>query len=72
MKISLEYFKIKNNDIWTALVYRKNIVFHLLILENFGLSDDLYIKMNARGRLLTSFENLKVEIQDKAIKNECE
>lgn len=60
------------NDIWTALVYRKNIVFHLLILENFGLSDDLYIKMNARGRLLTSFENLKAEIQDKAIKNEWE
>lgn len=59
-------------DLWTALVNRKYIVFHLLILENFGLSDDLYIKMNARGRLLTSFENLKAEIQDKAIKGNWE
>ena len=60
------------NNIWNALVYNKNIVFHLLILENFGLSDDLYIKMNARGRLLTPFENLKAEIQDKALKAEWE
>ena len=29
------------DDIWESLVNRKNIVFHLLILENFGLSDDL-------------------------------
>ncbi|MCM1307199.1 MAG: DUF262 domain-containing protein [Butyrivibrio sp.] len=60
------------NDIWESLVNRKNIVFHLLILENFGLSDDLYIKMNARGRLLTPFENLKAEIQDKSSKNRWE
>ena len=60
------------DNIWEALVNRKNIVFHLLILENFGLSDDLYIKMNARGRLLTPFENLKAEIQDKSSKNNWE
>lgn len=57
------------NNIWNSLVNRKNIIFHLLILEDFGLSDDLYIKMNARGRLLTPFENLKAEIQDKSTKN---
>lgn len=60
------------DNIWGSLVNRKNIVFHLLILENFGLSDDLYIKMNARGRLLTPFENLKAEIQDKSSKNNWE
>lgn len=60
------------DDLWMALVSRKNIVFHLLVLENFGLSDDLYIKMNARGRLLTPFENLKAEIQDKATKGSWE
>lgn len=60
------------SGIWEALVNQKNIVFHLLILENFGLSDDLYIKMNARGRLLTPFENLKAEIQDKAVKESWE
>ncbi|WMJ22664.1 DUF262 domain-containing protein [Paludicola sp. MB14-C6] len=56
------------DNIWNSLVNSKNVVFHLLILENFGLSDDLYIKMNARGRLLTPFENLKAEIQDKSSK----
>lgn len=60
------------NNIWESIVTRKNIVFHLLILENFGLSDDLYIKMNARGRLLTPFENLKAEIQDKSSKENWE
>ena len=60
------------DNIWESLVNKRNIIFHLLILENFGLSDDLYIKMNARGRLLTPFENLKAEIQDKSSKNNWE
>jgi hypothetical protein len=38
------------------------IVFNFLNIENFGLSDDLYIKMNARGKPLTNFENLKAEL----------
>lgn len=39
------------------------ITFHLLKLENFGLSDDLYIKMNARGKPLTAFENFKAQLE---------
>ena len=35
------------------------ITFQLLPLKDFGLSDDLYIKMNARGVPLTPFENFK-------------
>ncbi len=35
------------------------INFHHVELENIGLTDDLYIKMNARGKLLSSFENFK-------------
>lgn len=35
------------------------ITFQFLDLEDFGLSDELYIKMNARGRPLTEFENFK-------------
>ncbi|WDR90221.1 DUF262 domain-containing protein [Burkholderia ambifaria] len=35
------------------------ITFHFLDLERFGLTDDLYIKMNARGKPLTAFENFK-------------
>ncbi len=44
---------------YAALVSGRRISFHFLELSNFGLSDDLYIKMNARGKALTPFENLK-------------
>ncbi|MBR6388959.1 MAG: DUF262 domain-containing protein [Opitutales bacterium] len=47
---------------WEALTNKEKIVFYYLPLENFGLSDDLYIKMNARGKPLTSFENLKADL----------
>lgn len=40
------------------------IVFYHLPLKDFGLSDDLYIKMNARGKQLTSFENFKADLVD--------
>jgi len=40
------------------------ITFHLLPLEHFGLSDDLYIKMNARGKPLTAFETFKARFEE--------
>jgi hypothetical protein len=40
------------------------IVFRLLLLEKFDLSDDLYIKMNARGKALTSFEVFKAQLEE--------
>ncbi len=40
------------------------ITFQLLELEKFGLSDDLYIKMNARGKPLTAFETFKARFED--------
>ncbi|GHT14936.1 hypothetical protein AGMMS4956_13830 [Bacteroidia bacterium] len=40
-----------------------NISFHYIELQNFGLSDDLYIKMNARGKPLTDFENFKAKFE---------
>lgn len=39
------------------------ITFQLLDLDNFGLSDDLYIKMNARGKPLTAFEMFKARYE---------
>jgi len=39
------------------------VTFQLLDLENFGLSDDLYIKMNARGKPLTVFETFKARYE---------
>ena len=48
---------------WDCLISEKApIVFYQLPLENFGLSDDLYIKMNARGKQLTNFENFKADL----------
>ena len=42
---------------------RPAITFQVLELENFGLSDDLYIKMNARGRPLTALETFKARFE---------
>jgi len=42
---------------------RPRITLHLLDLKSFGLSDDLYIKMNARGKPLTPFENFKARME---------
>ena len=41
-----------------------NLKFYALLLENFELSEELYIKMNSRGLKLTSFENFKADIVD--------
>lgn len=35
------------------------ISFYFIPLKNFGLTENLYIRMNARGKLLTNFENFK-------------
>jgi hypothetical protein len=50
-----------NRDLWCKLTAALDcpITFHYLELRNFGLSDDLYIKMNARGKQLTPFANFK-------------
>lgn len=40
------------------------ITFQLLPLEHFGLTDDLYIKMNARGKPLTTFETFKARFEE--------
>ena len=48
---------------WTKLTSdNPPIVFYHLPLKDFGLSDDLYIKMNARGKQLNSFENFKADL----------
>lgn len=47
---------------------RPAITFQLLDLKNFGLSDDLYIKMNARGKPLTPFETFKARYEQELAK----
>lgn len=61
-----ELFQNTNEDVfkdyWRSLTEKDAIVFYHLPLSDFGLSDDLYIKMNARGKQLTGFENFKADI----------
>ncbi|MCU4598480.1 DUF262 domain-containing protein [Acinetobacter bereziniae] len=49
------------DNFFDALLDEKKpkITFQYLKLQSFGLSDELYIKMNARGKALTDFENFK-------------
>lgn len=35
------------------------VIFHFLPLEQFKLEDEIYVKMNSRGKPLTEFENFK-------------
>jgi hypothetical protein len=55
----------KSHGLFSRLIDEKQpaITFQLLDLENFGLSDDLYIKMNARGKPLTPFETFKARYE---------
>ncbi len=55
-------------DLWTRLKENDNIQFYHLDLPKFGLTDDLYIKMNSRGKKLTPFEIFKSEFE-RHIKN---
>ncbi len=51
-------------EYWKQLTETDAIVFYQQPLEDFGLSDDLYVKMNARGKQLSSFENFKADLID--------
>lgn len=51
-----------NPCLWKRLMERRNIEFYKLSLDNFGLTDDLFIKMNARGKKLTAFEIFKSDM----------
>ncbi len=50
------------DGLWAALM-ENNITFTNIPLKEFGLSDDLYVKMNARGKQLTDFENWKASFE---------
>lgn len=51
--------------VWKRLVDEASpaITFDFLSVERLGLTDDLYIKMNSRGKPLTPFENFKAEFE---------
>ena len=57
---SMEGFSsVDLEQMWHSLVQEDVIDFQFLNLDDFELTDELYIKMNARGKTLTNFENFK-------------
>ena len=52
----------RDQDYYRLITDEEKIVFNFLNLDDFKLTDELYIKMNSRGRPLTRFENLKSKI----------
>ena len=49
-------------DLWYRLE-NKAITFHFRPIKDMGLTDELYIKMNSRGKPLTVFEHFKAELE---------
>ena len=49
-------------DIWSRLE-NNAITFYFLPIKDMGLTDELYIKMNSRGKPLTLFEHFKAELE---------
>jgi hypothetical protein len=54
-------FKDEENlkSYWEYLTIDNRINFEFLNLDDYNLTNELYVKMNARGKPLTSFENFK-------------
>lgn len=57
-----EKFKYINELLWDRL---RNIQFWCLSLEQFGLTDDLFVKMNARGKRLSRFDVFKSDFESR-------
>jgi hypothetical protein len=63
--IHLLFAEVDPTAAWSRLAdaERPAITFHFEAIANLGLTDDLYIKMNSRGKPLTRFENFKAEFE---------
>lgn len=60
----LKYDRPQFETVWSQLIH--NVNFWLLYLEDLGTTDELYIKMNSRGKPLTDFEHLKAMLDEYA------
>lgn len=54
--------ELTNNSSIQLFPSLSKLSFYILPLGGFNLSDELYIKMNARGKQLTDFENFKADL----------
>jgi hypothetical protein len=65
LKIIQDKFTEPDEELFKLLTSEDSLVkFHFLPLENFKLEDEIYVKMNARGKPLTEFENFKANFSD--------
>lgn len=65
MLVMLDAIDLKFKEVeflWERLK-RQAITFYFLPIKDMGLTDELYIKMNSRGKPLTRFENFKAELE---------
>lgn len=69
--IQTKFFGVK--DLWGKLK-SGHISFYFLPIKDMGLTDEIYIKMNSRGKPLTQFEHFKAEFEhslEKIDKSAC-
>lgn len=60
-----KFSNIQMQDVWDNLIGNEElgkIRFYLLFINDLETTDDLYVKMNSRGKPLTDFEHFKAEL----------
>ena len=61
-------------SLFEGLINDELVSFYFVSLDDFGLTENIYLRMNARGKILTDFENFKSEfykyIQDSEFASE--
>ena len=55
--------KINKENIINNTIGNEKIYFYSIEIDNFGSADEIYIKMNSRGKELTLFENFKSKLE---------
>ncbi len=63
MLVMLDAIQEKFSGVENLYTKLDNISFYFLPIEDMGLTDELYIKMNSRGKPLSQFEHFKAEIE---------
>lgn len=74
--LDLIYNRLKDKDLPEIERYKanlKNITFSIFNMREYSLGEELYIKMNSRGKQLSSYENLKAYMEkDLDLKDEID
>ncbi len=63
MLVMLDAIQEKFSFVENLYTKLEKISFYFLPIEDMGLTDELYIKMNSRGKPLTQFEHFKAEFE---------